>query len=415
MLLFAKSLGASATVLGLLGGMMPLLTIAQIPAAQFIPRVGYKQFVVGGWSLRVLFIFVMVLIPLGGGFLDNPTRLVLLLAALFGFNLARGISSCAWLPWITHLVPPATRGRYLALDQLCMNFGSGLAFLLAAGLLAVAPAKWGFAVAFLFSAIMGACSLVFLRRMPDIPVPAEEVHGQGPVPWLTLAGYPPFRRLLQVNFAWSIAFGGLGTFAVDYLKSGAGFPGDFVLLIMAVSFVGGLCSYALTGSRLDRLGSKPVLVFAAIAGALTTAGWFAVASHLVRPTWWATAPLTFALGLLNSVFAAANFRLASVIVPAMGRTHFFAIFSVVWQLTLGVAPILWGLLIDALARQTIHTGWLEWNRYSWYFALSGVAFLVMWVLAGRLQEPKAARFEVLMREMLLEPPQQFIVRWLGRF
>ena len=414
MLLFAKSLGASATVLGLLGGMMPLLTIAQIPAAQFIPRIGYKQFVVGGWSLRVVFIFVMALIPLMGGFLDNPTRLVLLLAALLAFNLARGISSCAWLPWITHLVPPGIRGEYLARDQLCMNVGSGLAFLLAAGLLAVAPAKWGFAGAFLFSAIMGSWSLVFLRRMPDIPIPPEEAQGKGPVPWLALAAFPPFRRLLVVNVAWSVAFGGLGTFAVDYLKSGAGFASDSVLLIMSVSFVGGFFSYWLTGSRLDRLGSKPVLVFAAVAGALTAAGWFAVSSHLVRPTWRATVPLSFALGLLNSVFAGANFRLASVIVPAMGRTHFFALFSVVWQLTLGVAPILWGLLIDALAKQTIHTGLLEWNRYSWYYALSDVCFLVMWVLAGRLQEPKAARFEVLLREMLVDHPQQLLTRWLGR-
>lgn len=414
MLLFAKSLGAGATVLGLLAGMMPLLTIAQIPAAQFVARTGYKKFVLAGWSLRVLFIFLMALIPLAGDFLDDTTRLVLLLAALFGFNLARGISSCAWLPWITHLVPPGIRGAYLGLDQLCMNVGSGLAFLLAAGLLAWVPAAWGFSMAFLFSAIMGSCSLIFLRRMPDVPVPPEEAGGTGPVAWLSLAAYPPFRRLLIVNVAWSIAFGGLGTFAVDYLKSGAGFSSDSVLFIMSVSFAGGICSYWLTGSRLDRLGSKPVLAFAAAAGAITAAGWFVVAGHVVMPTWKTTAPLAFALGLLNSVFAGANFRLASVIVPAMGRAHFFALFSVVWQLTLGLSPILWGLLIDVLASRTLHTGSLEWNRYSWYFALSSAAFLGMWILASRLEEPKAAPFEVLLREMLLDHPQKLLVRWLGR-
>ncbi len=414
MLLFAKSLGASATVLGLLGGMMPLLTVAQIPAAQFISRVGYKQFVIGGWSLRVLFIFALALIPLGGGFLDDTTRLVLLLAVLFGFNLARGISSCAWLPWITILVPPEIRGRYLAADQLCMNAGSGLAFLLAAGLLAWAPSGWGFAVAFLFSAVMGSLSLIFLRRMPDVPVPPGEAQGVGPVPWLTLARYPPFCRLLRVNVAWSIAYGGLGTFAVDYLKSGAGFAGDSVLLLMSASFAGGMSSYWLTGSRLDRLGSKPVLVFAAIAGALTAMGWFAVAARIVRPTWGHVLPLTFALGLLNSVFAGANFRLASVIVPPMGRVHFFALFSVVWQLTLGLAPLLWGLLIDALATHSMRWAGIEWNRYSWYFGLSAAVFCVMWLLAGRVEEPKAARFEVLLREMLLDHPQRLLVRWLGR-
>ncbi|MSU31322.1 MAG: hypothetical protein EXS25_01420 [Pedosphaera sp.] len=57
MVLFAKTLGASTTILGLVAGMMPLLTILQIPAANFVDRIGYRWFVIGGWSLRISFIF----------------------------------------------------------------------------------------------------------------------------------------------------------------------------------------------------------------------------------------------------------------------------------------------------------------------------------------------------------------------
>src|SRR5947208_16613780 len=70
MVLYAKTLGASATVLGIIAGMMPLLVIFQIPAASYIARVGFKRFVYAGWGTRVLFIFVMALVPLTGGFLD---------------------------------------------------------------------------------------------------------------------------------------------------------------------------------------------------------------------------------------------------------------------------------------------------------------------------------------------------------
>ena len=59
MVLYAKHLGASATVLGIIAGMMPLLVIFQIPAAKHISRVGYKQFVFAGWGTRVLFIFLI--------------------------------------------------------------------------------------------------------------------------------------------------------------------------------------------------------------------------------------------------------------------------------------------------------------------------------------------------------------------
>ena len=48
MILYAKSLDASATVLGIIAGMMPLLVIFQIPAAAHIARVGYKNGIVIG-------------------------------------------------------------------------------------------------------------------------------------------------------------------------------------------------------------------------------------------------------------------------------------------------------------------------------------------------------------------------------
>src|SRR5437899_4266809 len=129
MVLYARTLGASATVLGIIAGMMPLLVVFQIPAASYIPRLGFKRFVYAGWGTRVLFIFVMALVPLTGGFLDAKNRLALMLMLLFGFNLSRGISSCAWLPWITLLVPPALRGKYLARDTGVQNFASFLTFL----------------------------------------------------------------------------------------------------------------------------------------------------------------------------------------------------------------------------------------------------------------------------------------------
>src|SRR5262245_5119312 len=69
MVLYAKTLGASATVLGIIAGMMPLLVIFQIPAASYIPRLGFKQFVFAGWGTRVMFIFAMALVPFSGIFL----------------------------------------------------------------------------------------------------------------------------------------------------------------------------------------------------------------------------------------------------------------------------------------------------------------------------------------------------------
>ena len=180
--LYAKSLGASATVLGLLVGMMPLLVIFQIPAANHIERVGYKRFVYAGWGTRVAFIFAIALVPLTGAFLNATTQLALLMFLLFGFNLSRGISSAAWLPWITALVPVAVRGKFLARDAACVHVASCATLVLAALCLGHQARQWQFAVIFAFSAFMGAISLGFLKKIPDAE-PGKAERSRVPVPW----------------------------------------------------------------------------------------------------------------------------------------------------------------------------------------------------------------------------------------
>src|SRR3954462_13556021 len=78
MVLYAKTLGSSATVLGIIAGMMPLLVIFQIPAANYIERVGFKRFVYAGWGTRVAFIFALERVPFTRGLLDAKNRLALM-------------------------------------------------------------------------------------------------------------------------------------------------------------------------------------------------------------------------------------------------------------------------------------------------------------------------------------------------
>ena len=414
MVLYAKSLGASATVLGILAGMMPLLVVAQLPAARFVNRVGYRRFVLSGWSIRVMVIFLIALVPLTGTFLDAPTRLVLLVSLLFAFNVSRGIASAAWLPWVTELVPAALRGRHFARDQVCMNAASVITFAIAGAVLGSDGGAARFAIVFCFSAVTGALSLPCLRRIPDAIPPAEPDGGKGAVPWLEIMAHPPFRKLLRVNVAWSVAYGGLTTFVVTFLKTGAGLPEDRILYLMSLAFIGGVASPWLAGPRLDRLGSKPMLAFSMIIGFVIGAGWWLAAGGALGTTAGLAVPLMMLLGLVNALFSAANNRLAMEIVPRLGRNHFFALFMVVWQITLGLSPVLWGLLLDAIGtRQGVLLGF-TWNRYSLYFAMVAVSFIVAFWLCQRLEEPKAAEVQRLFRELLVDEPRRWWMIVTGR-
>ncbi|MFO1500764.1 MAG: MFS transporter, partial [Verrucomicrobiota bacterium] len=231
MVLYAKSLDATATVLGIITGMMPLLVIFQIPAANYIDRVGYKRFVYAGWGARVAVIFVIALVPLTEAFLNQTTRLALMLTLLFAFNLSRGISSSAWLPWLTSLVPAPVRGQYLAREAAFVNCGSFLTLALSAFCLGREPASGRFAVDFAFSACMGAISLSFLKRIPDVPIAEPAKRSRTPVPFLEMARYRPFRKLLWAVLGWSVAYGGMTTFTVAFLKVQTHWADSEILLV----------------------------------------------------------------------------------------------------------------------------------------------------------------------------------------
>ena len=130
-IVYAKSLGASSTTLGIIAAFTPLMTVFQLPAAQHLHRFGYRQFVLMGWGMRNVLVFLVAGIPLAR-FLDDTSKLAALLALLFFFNLLRGISSAAWMPWIAQLIPEEVRGRFLSVDQFFMYFGCLLSLLISA-------------------------------------------------------------------------------------------------------------------------------------------------------------------------------------------------------------------------------------------------------------------------------------------
>lgn len=406
MILFAKSLDASATVVGIIAGMMPLLVIFQIPAARHIGRIGYKRFVLGGWTMRVMFIMGMAFVPLLGSFLAAPTQLALLLLLLFAFNLSRGISSAAWLPWMTTLLPPSLRARYLSRDAVLISVANCVILVVAGLVLGHSPDAWRFALIFGLSAAMGAASLRFLSRIPDAPFPENERTSKQPVPWRELAAFDPFRRLLRWNLVWALAYGGTGAFSVSYLKTATTLGENQILALTGIAFIGGLAGIWLFKDRIDRHGSKPVILLCLLGWLVLSGGWFALASDAVAINWWKILVLELGMGFAFTLVNMNNTRLAMALAPEMGRSHFFALYSVVANLSMGLSPIAWGLALDFVGDRSALWWGLEWNRFSLYFLGAMIAFIGSVFLTTRLIEPQSGRLDALLRELLVISPQR---------
>jgi len=368
MILYAKRLGASATLLGVIASLTPLLVIFQIPAAHHLQRFGYRRFVLAGWSTRNLCVFAVVVVPLLG-FLTDGWKLALVMGFLFLFNLLRGITSGAWLPWLTEIIPEEIRPRFLSRDQRFLQSGSVAALLFCGLTLQKESQPWEFSLVFLFSAIGGAISLHYLSRMPDVQK-AETLKKNGTlVPWRQIVTYPPFARLVGFNLLLTFATGSLAVFTVAFLKDSVGMGENHILYLMAMSFIAGVGLLDWVGRRLEVFGSKRILSWGLLLYLGVVAGWTALALGLIAPGIGPLLLIFAGSGIAGASINLANSHLLMRVMPQRGRSHFFAFYSVITSLGLGVTPIIWGACLDAMkgVQFRMGSGW-EWNHYSIYFA-----------------------------------------------
>ena len=389
-ILYAKSLGAPATALGIIASLSPFLSICQIPAAHFLGRFGYKRFTFAGWGLRTFCVFLIALIPLMSS-LGNPAKLRILIASLFVFNLLRGIAAGAWLPWITALIPEPQRGRFISRDQFCLNFGSLAAILVCAYLLSEESQPWQFSLVFLLSTVGGWISLLFIKLMPDI-APGETLkQSNTAVPWREIVTYPPFFRLTFFVFLIMISAGCAGVFGVAFLKSQLHFGQSRILFINTLFFLGALVTLPLVGRIIDRIGNKTTL---AVSLGILCVGfftWSLLAAEALTPSLLLINTLYFTGGMAGAGIAVAQNRLMMSTMPEMGRNHFFAFFSVITSIGTGCAPIGWGMMIDSLDHFSLAQGPLHWNTFAVYYSLQFVIMLATTAWIAALIDKKPTR------------------------
>jgi len=198
---------------------------------------------------------------------------------------------------------------------------------------------------------------------------------------------------------------------VAYLKAEAAMSESGILFVTGMAFLGGLSGLAYFGSRTDRLGSKPVLAFCLSVWILILIGWLVLAGRVVHVQFGLVLFLEMLMGFAYALVNMNNTRLAMVLAPVMGRSHFFALYSVVANLTLGLAPMFWGLVIDAFGPRQIQWGRFELNRFSLFFGSVAAVFTLALALCRRLEEPKARELDELITEMLRSPHKLWLRLW----
>ena len=413
MLLFFKQLGASASILGLVTALPPFLTVLQIPAAAMVEKTGYRAFVLRGWTLRSCFILLMAGVAVLPGQISAVTKMALTLFLLFCYSASRGFFGCGFVPWLSRLVPERVLGQFIWRDQVSSNFAIILGGVLTAGYFYWHQGMSGFGVIFLLSFISAMVSLTFLKRIPDVPVPPSPKSG-APVPWREILSYPPFQRILAFNAVMLTGWAGGGVFIVPFLRDTYGLSDSGFLLMAVLVGLFFIVSIYLFGRVIDRVGSKPMLTVSLGFQVLHFLGWGLIAARVVPFTWWSVLIQQFTFGVANAFFQLANTRLVMAIVPAMGRSHFFAVCSVVPNLVLGVLPIFWGLLVDGLLGWRVQIGHWQWNEYSLFYLLVTAIVMSSYYYLAQVEEKQAISTEAFIRDFFVKTPARYWLRLFNR-
>jgi len=413
MMLYFKKLGASATVLGVIAALGALMNIFQIPAARFVERIGYRTFVLRGWISRSFMIggvALVVSLPLP---VDESTRQILVLFLLFLFNIARGISLSGYLPWISAIVPESVRGRFLSMDQAASQSALLLTVALSAVYLQWTERASAFGALFAASLLLAGMSLIYLKRIPDAPVSPAAKEGGEEVPWRAMLQHGPFLKLVIFHSMMMLALSGGGLIFIPFARDQLGCSDSkFMILHLIWGSIFVLTSLA-TGKMLDRVGSRPVLGLSALIFGIHWLGWGAVAAHLLPFQWGIIFFQQATAGVGLALYNSAHMRLLMGTVPAMGRSHFFALFSVAASLVAGLAPLGWGLLTDAMRSVKFGAG-VEVNRFVILYVTMTLILIPAMVALRRIEEARASTTEELLRELVLETPWRSITRWWNR-
>ena len=398
LILFARELGAPAVVLGLLAGLAPLTSILQLFVAPHAERIGYRRLLLSGWSARVTTLIFLTLLPLTAAFLPPATVIGLLIATMVAFTALRGIATCAWMPWVTSLVPRSLRGAYLSRDRTYISIASVGALTLAGLILMNHDNLYAYAVVFGLSFLGGAVSLYFLNRIPEPPADTPAIQPHARTPWRNLLLDGAFVRLLLFSAVVQLCVLSTATFVIVFVRVEVGLPDGIILWLTAGASLVGILALHLLRSRADRFGSRPFLGVVFLWWTGYYLAWFLLAAHLVGGAWLLAPALMLTAGFFTAMYELALTRLLmNTVGDRPDTTQFFAFQSVSVSLVAGISPILWGWLLDQLQGAQWQFGPLALDGFAVFFGLQWLLLGFVLMALEQVKEGNATSTTVLLR------------------
>ncbi|MBC8138023.1 MAG: MFS transporter, partial [Fibrella sp.] len=420
---FARYLGASDFVLGLLAGLPAAVGLLQIPASLYSDRLASRKRFVAFNAVAGRLVWLLILaMPF---FVPQALQVWVFVALLTVSSALLTIIGPAWTSWMSDLVPADFRGRYFGQRSMLAGIVTVLIPLPAGAFLDLAvkhqwfEVRWGFAVLFAIACVASVASFVMLLRQPEPPriaPPGDRVN-----PFKALSA-PLADRNFRAFITYSAAIVVSQTFAGQFFvawqldRDGLNMPYLTVQILGAVASGAGLATTQIWGYLSDKFGSRPLLQLATIATVVAPILWLFTIRGQFTYNVVLIVILNLVAGLAWAGVGLAQFNLLLSTAPAESRSTYVAVFSAITGIVGGVAPILGGIAMEVLKPVVLPFGIFSINNYKILFFITALIRICCVFLLSRVFEEHGRSTRYVLDQLIsARPVSSFLrLRQLGR-
>jgi MFS family permease len=405
MTLVALKLGAQEMYVGLLSfaALAPLVFgVFTMPVIEYR---GKKPVILFWYSVSLIFMLPLLLLPWVAQSWPVGVCLSLVLAAIFLKNTTDSLAFVGWFPILHDVVPERITGRFFGQVRTAWQSAALLVLVFAAVFLGKDPDWWKFEVIFLIAFIFMIGKVFTFVPMTEKP-PLKTRETKSSVAGL-LKGFfreKSLRRLMAYMLCYAAAFSIAEPFKIKLLKD-LGYSERVILGAVAMMNLGAILSLRIWGKLADRFGNRFIFSITHLAMIVFTLGWLLVGTISHGKV------LIFTLYLFYSIFHSGNgIAQTRYILHAVApdKQNYINILNMSCFAMWGIAPLLGGIFLLVTNNLNDYPELGNFNNYHLLFIVSALMFVVPHFLRRRLSLkkdlPTAQVLSFVIRPFLKFPP-----------
>jgi Na+/melibiose symporter-like transporter len=307
---FLLDLGASPFEIGMVASLPMLANLLQ-PMGALLSNRSHSRHDYGIWTFlpsRLLWLVLLVCLVFNGTNAEGSEQLVYLtLTLVVTSSIFAALGSASWMSWLAALVPSKLRGRYYSIRNVVSNIVSLLCLPIASFVVSYwqGGAIAGYGIVLSISILAGLASLACQQFMIDINPQKykiacqveKEPESNQPNYFAALFNslisnlISPFKDrnliVFLIYFAlWGFAVNLSTPFFNLYMLENLGVDITWVTLFNSLGSGANMLMLLVWGKLSDRIGNRPLLIFAGLVIAITPLFWLFTGIAQVQSQLW---------------------------------------------------------------------------------------------------------------------------------